>query len=164
MSAIFEYALSFESAAKVCAVQMPLGAKIVHFDHTPHYKPDTYHLATPTRIWAIVDGETQQETRRFQAVPTGRAMPAQSRYVGSWSGAGLSWHVVELVGRQLPKGVNLPDEYAPYYWLLVDAGFRDVRVDSGGRWVAPDDEPMTREQMIAVAELQAYGFGAVVSK
>ena len=54
---------------------------------------------------------------------------------------------------------------------MTAAGFRSVDrstspgLDTTGRaWVAPDDEPLTTELIMAVATLQEYGFGPVVSR
>lgn len=42
----------------------------------------------------------------------------------------------------------------PTLWALVD---------DDKAWIAPDDEPLTTEQMVAVATLHEHGFGSVVS-
>lgn len=72
----------------------------------------------------------------------------------------------------LPDGLVLPPEAEAHYRALMDDGFAwewrhpghpgqfepAIRV-----WLAPTNEPLTREQIKALATLQEYGFGPIVS-
>lgn len=60
----------------------------------------------------------------------------------------------------LPDGLDLPADGEAAYRTMTAGGFT-LRADKA--WLAPDDEPLTTEQMMAVATLQEYGFGSVVS-
>lgn len=58
------------------------------------------------------------------------------------------------------SGLDLPADAEAAYRTITAGGFT-LRGDKA--WLAPDDEPLTTEQMMAVATLQEYGFGPVVS-
>ena len=58
---------------------------------------------------------------------------------------------------------DLPAGGHEHYRRLIAEGFT-LRGDRG--WIAPEDVPpghLSREQMVAVATLQEYGYGAVVN-
>lgn len=157
----FPLAFTVGNGDPPCDVQMPVGAEIVRLG----MQGLTHGQArlTPT-LWALCDDEVAQEQRRFQVVGTGHPLPDGAAYIGSWDAAPFVWHVVEL---PLP----VPDQVAALslvaqnaYRMLVKAGFGQ-RWDSGQHaWVAPSADPLTTEQMMAVAELQEHGFGSVVEQ
>lgn len=148
MRRIFKYPLPNMSVT----VDMPEGAEIVRLGvQGPR--------STPT-VWALVDDDNPTEPRRFLVVGTGHPLPRGARYVGSSDSAPFVWHVVELFGEPLPDGLDLPADAEAAYRTLTGAGFK-LRDDKA--WIAPDDEPLTTEQMVAVATLHEHGFGSVVS-
>lgn len=62
----------------------------------------------------------------------------------------------------------LPAEAQIAWSQMIDAGFRERGVRNGDEhrthhWLAPTPEPLTTEQMKAVAVLQEYGFGPVAN-
>lgn len=172
MRKICQYQLDF--FAPEVTVEMPAGAQIAHFDFPPG-EGSQGAWRVPT-VWALVDEHAPLERRQFAVIETGNSVPGRAVYVGTYlstfRGRVLSWHVFELIAEPLPDGLELPDNAADAYRLLTSAGFttrevRDCELPNGRplkAWVAPDDEPLTTEQMIAVATLQEHGFGAVVSK
>lgn len=79
------------------------------------------------------------------------------------------------LGEPLPDGLALPADAEAAYRTLTAAGFtrralndaekgKDGNCGLVGVWVAPNDEPLTTELILAVATLQEHGFGPVVSK
>lgn len=161
MRQIWKFPLDFANGEPV-AVDMPESAEVLRLamQGPAHGRA---HL-TPT-IWALVDSDNPTEQRRFAVYGTGHDLPRHARYVGTWDAPPFVWHVFELVGEPLPDGLDLPADAEAAYRTLTSAGFRHVddRMPTA-RWVAPDDEPLTTEQMVAVATLQEHGFGAVTSQ
>lgn len=111
------------------------------------------------------DADEQIVTRRFVVLRQGDPIPHGAQYVESWRryGCGPSasgvFCLFELVDDVPPY---VPAEAADHWRTLHAAGFT-LRADKA--WLAPADVPaggLSRDQIIAVAELQAYGFGAVV--
>lgn len=156
MRRIFKYPLPF-TPDEPAALDMPEGAEIVRLG--PRGPAHGQARVTPT-LWALVDDDNPTEPRRFLVVGTGHPLPRGARYVGSWDSAPFVWHVVELIGEPLPDRLDLPADAEAAYRTLTAAGFK-LRDDKA--WVAPDNEPLTTEQMVAVATLHEHGFGSVVS-
>lgn len=154
----------FTGREPVVDVQMPVGAEIVRFgiqyvagDCT---KPEQ-RQGHPT-VWALVDDQAALETRRFGVVGTGHPLPDGAIYIDSYDAEPFVWHVVELPLPVPDQVAALPLAAQNAYRMLVKAGFGQ-RWDSGAHaWVAPSADPLTTEQMMAVAELQEHGFGSVV--
>lgn len=143
----------------VCDVQMPAGAEILRMGMQGPAHGQA--RLTPT-LWALVDDQAALETRRFQVVGTGHPLPDGAAYVGSWDAAPFVWHVFEMPTAVPDQVAALPLAAQNAYRMLVKAGFGQ-RWDSGAHaWVAPSPDPLTTEQMMAVAELQEHGFGSVV--
>lgn len=163
MQAIWKFPLAFQHDDPVCEVQMPVGAVIVRFAvQSVPVPPAPSWQHTPT-IWALVDSDAPTIVRRFAVFGTGHPLPVGAQYVGTYDAGPFVWHVFEMPTVVPDQVAALPLEAQNAYRLLVNAGFTQ-RWDSGAHaWVAPDPEPLTTEQMMAVAELQEHGFGAVVS-
>ena len=67
-------------------VEMPLGARIVHFGVQNHVP----------MVWAIVDPEVSlTRPHRFVAVGTGHPIPTAATYVGTWHDGPFVWHIFE---------------------------------------------------------------------
>lgn len=167
MRQIWKFPLDFANGEPV-TVDMPEGAEVLRLamQGPAHGRA----RLTPT-IWALVDSDNPTEQRRFAVYGTGHDLPRQARYLGTWDAAPFVWHVFEMVGEPLPDGLDLPADAEAAYRTLTGAGFVSVDrsespgLDTTGKaWLAPDDEPLTTEQMMAVATLQEHGFGPVVSK
>lgn len=137
-------------------LKMPDGAEMVRF---------ALQAGRPT-IWAVVDPTARQVERTFVVVGTGQDMPEGSSYVASWDDGPFVWHLLELPQVTAPTELHFAPEALAAYELLLKDGFTDTRDVVDGRpylryWVAPDREPLTTEQMKAVATLQEHGFGPV---
>lgn len=159
MRSIWKFPLPVAPDDTVAEVTMPEGAQIVHFGRQGD---------TPT-VWALVDSDNVQETRRFRVYATSQPLPRGARHVGTFTAGRFVWHVFELVGEPLPDGLDLPADAEAAYRTMTSGGFtliaRAGGADKGLRcWLAPNDDPLTTEQMMAVATLQEYGFGPVVGK
>lgn len=147
-------------------VAMPEGAIIVHFAMGAARGITAPAWGVPT-VWALVDSDNPPEQRRFQTFGTGNPIPRGARHVGTYNDGPFIAHVFEMVGEPLPDGLYLPAEAEAAYRTMTAGGFKsELRGVPGAgfrAWVAPNDEPLTTEQMMAVATLQDYGFGSVVS-
>jgi len=167
MLSIWKFPLPVALDDKAVEVTMPEGAAIVRFaggEHSPVRQPT---------VWALVDSDNPPEARRFRVFGTGHPLPRAARFVGTFFNEPFVWHVLELIGEALPDGLDLPADAEAAYRTMTAGGFTrrpltDAEKPNGcglvGVWVAPDDEPLTTEQMMAVAILQEHGFGPVVSK
>lgn len=160
---IWKFSLAFVTGdgEPTCDVQMPVGAQILRLGMQGPAHGQA--RLTPT-LWALVDDEAAQEQRRFQVVGTGHAVPQGAAYVGSWDAAPFVWHVVELPMPVPDQVAALPLPAQNAYRMLVRAGFTQRWDDGQHAWVAPSADPLTTEQMMAVAELQEHGFGSVVAE
>lgn len=89
-------------------------------------------------------------------------LPDHARFVGTYGAAENPAAVFDITPREpdVPATPDLPDAERSHFVALWRDGFR-LRADRA--WIAPDDEPLTTEQIIAVATLQERGYGAVVS-
>lgn len=153
MRSIWKFPLGVALDDKAAEVTMPEGAQIAHFGVVPG-------VGEPT-VWALVDSDNPPEVRRFQIFGTGHPLPRGARHVGTYFDEPFVWHVFEMVGEPLPDGLDLPADAEAAYRTMTAGGFT-LRADKA--WLAPDDEPLTTEQMVAVATLmQDHGFGPVVS-
>jgi len=147
----------FQLAACRVEVEMPQGAEIIHFDA---------HRESPT-IWAMVDPYAPAERRAFSVFGTGHAIPPGARYVGTYHAAPFVWHVFDTTRVvTLPASIAaLPQEAQNAYRLLVREGFNiELRTEGRSRWFAPDNEPLSAEQTMALAELAEHGFGALADR
>lgn len=101
-------------------------------------------------------------TRNFAEYRPGDTMPNNAKFVGAYQTADDTFAVFDVTPGEadVPATPDLPDEARAHFVELWRAGFR-TRWDKA--WLAPDDEPLTTEIMVAVATLQEYGYGAVVS-
>jgi len=161
MRRIWKAALEFQHDDPTCEVTLPEGFEIVRF----RSDPGPYPFNVPT-IWAIVDDDRPSATHRFVVYGTGAPLPRHGVYVGTYDAGPFVWHVFHMVGEPLPDGLDLPADAEAAYRTMTAAGFvsNDYRVPGSAAWIAPDDEPLTTELIMAVATLQEYGFGPVVSK
>lgn len=159
MRQIWKFPLGVAPDDATVTLEMPAGAQIVQFAGGEHSA-----VFAPT-IWAIVDTDEQPEPRRFTVYGTGHPLPRNGRHIGTYFDGPFVWHVFELVGEALPDGLVLPAdaEAEAAYRTLTGSDFVATTVQGDAAWLAPDDEPLTTEQMMAVATLQDHGFGAVVS-
>lgn len=163
MQAIWKFPLPFQHDDPVCEVQMPVGAAILRFAVQSVPVPPAPSWEYTPCIWALVDSDAPMVARRFTVYGTGHPLPALAEYVGTYDAGPFVWHVFEVPVAVPDQVAALPLEAQNAYRMLAKAGFGQ-RWDSGQHaWVAPNDEPLTTEQMMAVAELQEHGFGAVVS-
>lgn len=161
MRSIWKFPLGVALDDKAAEVTMPEGAQVAHFG---------LQDGSPT-VWALVDSDNPPEPRRFQIFGTGHPLPRGCRHVGTYGDGPFVWHVFEMVGEPLPDGLDLPADAEAAYRTMTAGGFtlREVRDCERPNeppcraWVAPDEEPLTTEQMVAVATLQEFGFGPVVS-
>lgn len=159
MRAIWKFPLGVAPDGKVAEVTMPEGAQIAHFAIGPARGITAAARGLPT-IWALVDSDSPPETRRFQIFGTGHPLPRGARHVGTYGDGPFVRHVFEMIGEPLPDGLDLPADAEAAYRTMTTGGFT-LRADKA--WVAPDDGPLTTEQMMAVATLREHGFGSVVS-
>ena len=134
-------------------VQMPAGARIVHFD-VQYVGPigDKPRQGHPT-VWALIDDAAEKETRRFAVIGTGRDVPPGARHIGSYQAEPFVGHVFELP-EEVPRDV--PTEAHRHYRHLVREGF----VWAGNAWTAPADfGPLGHAEIIALTELEPFGYG-----
>ena len=173
MRSIWKFPLGVRPDDTAAEVTMPEGAAIVHFEALVSGRiADPETIQQHPTVWALVDSDNPPEPRRFRIFGTGHPLPRGARHVGTYGDVGgpFVWHVFEMVGEPLPDGLDLPADAEAAYRTLTGAGFkcegRAAPVPTGSIrcWLAPDDEPLTTEQIMAVATLQEYGFGPVVSK
>ena len=150
MRSIWKFPLGVALDDKAAEVTMPEGAQIAHFG---------LQSGDPT-VWALVDSDNPPEPRRFQIFGTGHPLPRGARHVGTYGDGPFVRHVFEMIGEPLPDGLDLPADAEAAYRTMTGGGFK-LRDDKA--WLAPDDEPLTTEQMMAVATLHEHGFGSVVS-
>lgn len=142
-------------------LEMPTGAIIRHLD-TQEGQPT---------IWAEVDNLVEaREARRFVIVGTGHTLPGSYIYLGSWQHRGFVWHLGEI-----PHAAELPNWYPDRLNTAGMPAEELQRVENAVRllhgngfvlrdddvWTQPNDEPLTTEQIMAVATLQEYGLGGV---
>jgi len=171
MLRIFKYSLPF-TPDEPAVLDMPEGAQVVRLGLQWGTEWAAAEARKVPTLWALVDDDSPTVPRRFLVVGTGHAVPRGSRYVGSWDAAPFVWHVVELIGEPLPDGLVLPADAEAAYRTLTGAGFKTrglvdcdkPHIPTVNVWVAPNDEPLTTELIMAVATLQEHGFGPVVSK
>lgn len=147
-----------------CVVEMPVGARAVRL--APQFTGSMAHgprEGVPT-LWAVVDvaPDIPRESRTFGVFGTGHNLPDQAQHVGSYDADPFVWHVFDVTPREpdVPATPALGEGPRSHFVALWRDGFR-LRGDRA--WIAPDDEPLTTEQIIAVATLQERGYGAVVS-
>lgn len=164
MRTIWKFPLEFTTEnGFTCTVQMPCGAVVRHFAFEFRGPLDQGPRKGVPTIWAEVDSEQPTEPARFQIVGTGHEIDDGAAHVATFDAEPFVWHVLDM-----RRAVAIPDDLRAMlpdfpamnaYRLLVKEGFR-LRDDKG--WIAPDDEPLSHEQMLAVGELQEHGFGSVV--
>jgi hypothetical protein len=154
MRTIWKFPLPF--VAYECTIAMPAGAEIVRME--PQFSGPRNGVPT---LWAIVDDQAAQERRRFAVIGTGHRLPDEATYIGSYEADPFVWHVVELPLAVPGQVAVLPQDAQNAYRLLVRAGFTQAWDAGAHSWHKPDDEPMTTEQIMAVAVLQEHGFGTV---
>lgn len=171
MRRILKAPLEFQHDDPVCEVTLPEGSQIVRLDLQPGTGSLCAEAMMLPTLWALGDDDNASETRRFTVYDTGAPVARHSQYVGTFTRPRGVWHLFELIGEPLPDGLVLPANAEAAYRTMTSAGFtvREVRNDPRQKvplraWVAPDDEPLTTELMMAVATLQEHGFGPVVSR
>ena len=80
-----------EGPRGVAEVELPIGAKIVHFAQQHGV----------LRFWAEVDTEADTEVRKFQVFGTGHHIYHDKfDHVMSWVGPDFVWHLYELVEKK----------------------------------------------------------------
>jgi hypothetical protein len=75
----------------MCAVDMPAGARVLHF-------ASQFGDSMVLQIWAQVDRSAAVERRLFVIVGTGHDVPAGAKYIGTaiTLKGSLVWHLFEL--------------------------------------------------------------------
>lgn len=159
MRTIWKFPLEFTraQAGVRCEVDMPRGAAIVHFEQGAF--PHTF------TIWAQVDDQEPRERRTFEIFGTGHPLPDGAQHVATGGAGSYVWHLFDTSwARAIPAEVGAAGQEAiNAYRLLEREGF-EYRPDRDAPvWAAPDDEPQTTEQMMALATLAEHGLGTLVS-
>lgn len=164
MRTIWKFPIPTATTTDAVTLEMPKGAQVVRF---------ASQAGVPT-IWALVDDQAALEDRPFQTFGTGHPVTDGAQYVGSYEQGPFVWHVFDMGNAvAIPDAIaELPQEAVNAYMLLRREGFMAgqpyrmpgavTKHDVRWAWVAPSPDPLTTEQMMAVAELQEHGFGAVV--
>lgn len=75
----------FELPKPICQVDMPVGAKVVR----------VARQGAAICLWAIVESDNAVEKRLFATVGTGRPIPLDGRYLGTWDDGPFVWHLFE---------------------------------------------------------------------
>lgn len=166
MHTVWKFPLAFTKAGKYEGiVAMPRGARIVHF--AIEYRgplEGAPRQGVPT-VWAEVDDQEAPAPRTFAIVGTGHALPDGAVHVGTYDAEPFVWHVYDMTQAiTLPDTVaNLPQEAINAYRLLRREGFtlQDALPGFAPTWAAPDDDPQTTEQMMALATLAEHGLGTL---
>ena len=136
-------------------LEMPRGATVVRF---------AMQCGQPT-LWAEVDPDQECERREFAVLGTGHPIADGAAYVGSWEQGPFVWHLYDMQHAiDLPAEIErLPQDAINAYRLLRREGFTLQAALPGfaPTWAAPDDEPTTMEQTMALATLAEHGLGAL---
>jgi hypothetical protein len=69
----------------VCQLDMPAGAKVVR----------VARQGAAICLWAIVESDNALQPRLFATVGTGRPIPLDVRYLGTWDDGPFVWHLFE---------------------------------------------------------------------
>lgn len=140
-------------------VEMPRGAIVRGLDL----------LGGAVGLFVEADTEQPSEKRTFVTVATGQPWQTSGAYIGSYvAKLGEVLHVYEPLEVLIPAELRalLPtDEARAAYRLLIKEGFTLGGTPiHGWYWIAPDDEPLTTEQMTAVGELMLQGFHGIAPR
>lgn len=167
MRTIWKFPLEFTTtqAGVRCEVDMPRGAAIVHFAFEYRGPLDQGPRAGVPTVWAQVDDREPRERHTFEIFGTGHPLPDGAQHVATWDAEPFVWHLFDT-----SWVVAIPDEVQAAgqeavnaYRLLEREGF-EYRPDRDAPvWAAPDDEPQTTEQMMALATLAEHGLGTLAS-
>lgn len=122
----------------------------------------TLGVAVGQLFYSYDPDDAKPVARLFAEFRPGDELPDQARFIGSY---GLPLVAVfDITPREpnVPATPALGEGPRSHFVALWRDGFR-LRADNA--WIHPADEyePLTTEQMIAVATLEEYGYGAVVS-
>lgn len=75
----------FEMRAPVCQIDMPAGAQVVRVGRQ----------GAAICLWAIVESDNAPQKRLFATVGTGRPIPHEGHYLGTWDDGPFVWHLFE---------------------------------------------------------------------
>lgn len=119
----------------------------------------------PTLVVSYDEADAEYVERRFAVVrASASAIPADAEFVASFQRRGCGpeasgvYCLFELAAEEIPAAI--PPEAHRHYRHLTREGFeyRDPA------WYAPDDYgPLSQADVIALTELQPYGFGAIAN-
>lgn len=165
MRVIWKYPLEFRTTGGACTVSMPRGARVVHFAFEYRGPLDQGPRAGVPTLWAEVDDQAAPVASEFEIYGTGHPLPDGAVHVATWDAEPFVWHLYDMryVVRLPAEIEDLPQEARNAYQMLTREGFKFRQVDEHGykQWFAPDAEPQTTEQMLALATLTEYGLGAL---
>lgn len=68
-----------------CRIEMPIGAEVIR----------VARQGSAVCLWAIVESDNALERRSFATVGTGREIPIDGRYLGTWDDGPFVWHLFE---------------------------------------------------------------------
>lgn len=170
MRTIWKFPLEFTRfGAYEGTVEMPRGARIVHFAFEYRGPMDSGPRQGIPTVWAEVDDQEVHETRSFQIFGTGHPLPDGAAHVGTFDAEPFVCHVFDTT-----RAISLPDEIARLpqdavnaYRLLRREGFyvvRDCEKPYQWTWRAGDNEPTTMEQTMALATLGEHGLGTLADR
>jgi hypothetical protein len=75
----------FELPTPICVVQMPVDAMVIRVGRQ----------GAAVCLWAMVESDNALEDRLFAIVGTGRPIPHNGRYLGTWDDGPFVWHLFE---------------------------------------------------------------------
>lgn len=164
MRTIWKFPLAFTSE-HTATVQMPRGAAIVHFAFEYRGPLDASPRTGIPTLWAEVDDQEAPEPRPFRVFGTGHPLPDGAQHVATWDAEPFVWHLYDVQHAiDLPAEIEgLPQDAINAYRLLRREGFtlQDALPGFMPTWSAPDDEPTTMEQTMALATLAEHGLGTL---
>jgi hypothetical protein len=75
----------FEMPGPACVIDMPVGAQVIRIARQ----------GAAICLWAIVESDNALEKRVFATIGTGRPIPLDGRYLGTWDDGPFVWHLFE---------------------------------------------------------------------
>lgn len=166
MRTIRQYPLEFTRSGQYKgAVEMPRGAQIVHFAIVFRGPLDKGPRQGIPTVWAEADDQEPMVRRQFHIFGDGHQVLEGAQYLGSYDAEPFMGHAYDVTWVvMIPDEIEAAGQEAVNaYRLLVRDGFRYQPDHDAPTWVAPDDEPQTTEQMMALATLAEHGLGTLAS-
>jgi hypothetical protein len=166
MRTIKPYPLEFTlSGSYKGTVAMPRGAQIVHFAVQFRGSMDSGPRRGIPTVWAEADDQEPLISRTFHIFGDGHHVADGANHVGSYDAEPFMGHVYDV-----SWVVEIPDEIEEAgqeavnaYRLLAREGFQYAPDHEAPVWYAPDNEPQSTEQMMALATLAEFGLGTLAS-